>query len=536
MTALLTEHLPLLAGSPKGIKKLRELILELAVRGKLVPQDPNDEPASEFVKRIRAKKHLYLAGAKARKQKDIATDFLPEPPFGLPDSWVWQTVDDVLHVTGGVTLGRKVNGRKLCFKPYLRVANVQRGRLELEQVKEIEVPEDEVEKYLLQGGDLLITEGGDWDKVGRTAIWRDELPECLHQNHVFRARSMVVDWEPRWAEMYLNSTSARQYFAGSSKQTTNLASINMTQLRACAFPLPPLAEQHRIVAKVDELMALCDRLEARQADADSAHVQLVQALLDSLTQARDAEDFAQSWQCLAEHFHTLFITESSIDALKQALLRLAADGRLVSSNVPADYLSLSDVIEGDSLNGSSKKPQDSPGAVEILRISAGTGVSDFLTDEYDHKWADVTEPEIKKFLLTKGDLLACRFNGNLHYVGAFSLYCGNRGVAQIFPDKLIRFRADRNKVLPHYLKYILNAAPVRVQIESFCATTVGNIGISAKNLKMIKLRLPTLEEQSAIVGVLDHFMTLCEELKTRLSQACQLNEQLATTLVEQAIA
>ena len=85
------------------------------------------------------------------------------------------------------------------------------------------------------------------------------------------------------------------------------------------IPVPPLAEQHRIVAKVDELMALCDRLEAQQADADSAHTQLVQALLDSLTQAHDAEDFAQSWQRLAEHFHTLFTTESSIDALKLVL-------------------------------------------------------------------------------------------------------------------------------------------------------------------------------------------------------------------------
>lgn len=105
--------------------------------------------------------------------------------------------------------------------------------------------------------------------------------------------------------------------------------INDGQFFSGLIPLPPLAEQHRIVAKVDELMALCDRLEARQADADSAHAQLVQALLGSLTQASDAADFAQSWQRLAEHFHTLFTTESSIDALKQTLLQLAVMGKLV---------------------------------------------------------------------------------------------------------------------------------------------------------------------------------------------------------------
>jgi type I restriction enzyme S subunit len=276
----LAEHFHTLFTTESSIDALKQTLLQLAVMGKLVSQDPSDEPASELIKRIQAEKQRYLSESKARKQKALATDACQEPPFEIPDGWEWQTVDDVLHVTGGVTLGRKLGGRKLLSKPYLRVANVQRGRLELEHIKEVEVPEGEVEKYLLQSGDLLITEGGDWDKVGRTATWRDELPECLHQNHVFRARAVVSDWEPRWAEMYLNSASAREYFAGSSKQTTNLASINMTQLRACAFPLPPLAEQHRIVAKVDQLMALCDRLKTRLTEARQLSEQLASTLVE----------------------------------------------------------------------------------------------------------------------------------------------------------------------------------------------------------------------------------------------------------------
>lgn len=276
----LAEHFHTLFTTEYSIDALKQTLLQLAVVGKLVPQDPNDEPASAFVKRIQAEKQRYLDKSKARKQKDLATDSLPGPPFEIPDGWVWQTVDDVLHVTGGVTLGRKLGGRKLLSKPYLRVANVQRGCLEMDHIKEVEVPEDEVEKYLLQSGDLLITEGGDWDKVGRTATWCDELPECLHQNHVFRARAVVADWEPRWAEMYLNSASAKEYFAGSSKQTTNLASINMTQLRACAFPLPPLAEQHRIVAKLNQLMVLCDQLKTRLTQARQLNEQLATALVE----------------------------------------------------------------------------------------------------------------------------------------------------------------------------------------------------------------------------------------------------------------
>lgn len=276
----LAEHFHTLFTTEPSIDALKQTLLQLAVMGKLVQQDPNDESASEFVKRIQAEKQSYLAKSKARKQKDLAANLQPEPPFDVPAGWEWQTIDDVLHVTGGVTLGRKLGDRKLLSKPYLRVANVQRGRLEMEQIKEVEVPEDEVEKYLLRNGDLLITEGGDWDKVGRTAIWREELPECLHQNHVFRARAVVADWEPRWAEMYLNSASAREYFAGSSKQTTNLASINMTQLRACAFPLPPLGEQQRIIAKVDQLMALCEQLKTRITQACQLNEQLASTLVE----------------------------------------------------------------------------------------------------------------------------------------------------------------------------------------------------------------------------------------------------------------
>jgi type I restriction enzyme S subunit len=284
----LAEHFHTLFTTEPSIDALKQSLLQLAVMGKLVQQDPNDEPASEFVKRIQAEKQSYLAISKARKQKDLASNLQPEPPFDVPACWEWQTIDDVLHVTGGVTLGRKLGDRKLLSKPYLRVANVQRGRLEMEQIKEIEVPEDEVEKYLLRNGDLLITEGGDWDKVGRTAIWRDELPECLHQNHVFRARAVVTDWEPRWAEMYLNSASAREYFAGSAKQTTNLASINMTQLRACAFPLPPLGEQKRIIAKVDQLMAFCEQLKTRLTQACQLNEQLASTLVER-SLAEDAQ-------------------------------------------------------------------------------------------------------------------------------------------------------------------------------------------------------------------------------------------------------
>lgn len=535
MTALLTYNLPLLAGAPNGIKKLRELILELAVRGKLVPQDPSDEPASELLQRIAEQKARLVAEGKIKKVKTTNED-LAEISYGIPSTWAVASLGQVVEIVRGITFpaSEKSKEPELGRVACLRTANVQD---EIEWDDLLYIRESFVSRHdqYVEPHDIVMSMANSRELVGKVALIGAELKQkTTFGGFLGVLRPVLI--EPRFVMALLRTPHARSALIDSASQTTNIANVSLAKLRPLPFAIPPLAEQFRIVAKVDELMALCDRLEAQQTDAESAHAQLVQTLLDSLTQASDATDFAANWQRLAEHFHTLLTTEPSIDALKQAFLCLGADGRLVSSAVPADYLALSDVINGDSLNGSSKKPQDSPGAVEILRISAGTGVADFLTDEYEHKWADVTEAEIQKFLLAKDDLLACRFNGNLHYVGAFSLYCGNRGVPQIFPDKLIRFRADRSKASPHYLKYILNAAPARAQIESFCATTVGNIGISAKNLKTIKLRLPSLEEQSNIVNRLDQLMTLCDQLKTRLTQARQLNEQLASTLVERALA
>ena len=260
----------------QSVDRLKQALVELAVMGKIVEQDPADEHADELANRLIAAKSL--ATADARKQKELTAETLP--PFDAPNGWAWKKLDDLLQISGGVTLGRKFGDKALVSKPYLRVANVQRGHLDLNQVKEVDIPEDEIDRYVLRAGDLLITEGGDWDKVGRTCIWNDELAECLHQNHIFRARSESDEFFVRWAELYLNSAPARDYFAGSSKQTTNLASINMTQLRSCAFPLPPLAEQRRIVAKVDALMALCDRVKIKVTQTRKLSARLAGTFID----------------------------------------------------------------------------------------------------------------------------------------------------------------------------------------------------------------------------------------------------------------
>lgn len=549
MTVLLTDNLPLLAGAPNGIKKLRELILELAVRGKLVPQDPSDEPASELLNRIHSEKQRLLAESKVRKQKELAADALSEPPYGVPSGWKWQSLDSVLIVTGGVTLGRKLAGRKLVSKPYLRVANVQRGHLLLDQIKEVEIPDDEFEKYLLLKGDLLITEGGDWDKVGRTAIWRDELPECLHQNHVFRARAVSAEWEPRWAEIYLNSGTARAYFAGSSKQTTNLASINMTQLRACAFPLPPLTEQHRIVAKVDELMTLCDRMEAQQADSESAHAQLVQVLLDSLTQASDATDFATNWQRLAEHFHTLFTTESSIDKLKQTLLQLAVMGKLVPQEPDDEPVAC--LLQRNGIKG---QPHTLQGWVEVPlgnlgKILGGSTPNKANVEFWNGDIPWVSPKDMKRPVIQDSeDHVSARAlaETSLKTIPPRSLLMVVRGMILVhsFPVALtareVTINQDMKALVPpqelsDYLLMYLQAAKA-IMVGLVDRSSHGTCKLISEKLWSHIVYLPPLAEQHRIVAKVDQLMALCDQLKTRLTQARKLNEQLGNTLIERAIA
>lgn len=176
--------------------------------------------------------------------------------------------------------GRNLTGRKLVSIPYLSVANVQRGYVDLSGIKTIELPEDEINKYKVIARDLLITEGGDWDKVGRTAIWKDQIPYVAHQNHVFKARILLQEQDEVWLEKFLNGPFARDYFAGSSKQTTNLASINKTQLRGCLIAVPPREEKERIVAKVGELMSLRDQLSARLQASQTTQLQLAEALVE----------------------------------------------------------------------------------------------------------------------------------------------------------------------------------------------------------------------------------------------------------------
>ncbi|MDI3294523.1 restriction endonuclease subunit S [Janthinobacterium tructae] len=271
-------HFDMLFVTEASINALKQALLQLAVMGKLVPQDPDGEPASELLGRIKEEKARLVFEGKIKKDKPLTAITDDEKPFKLPRGWEWVRLGVALEITGGVTLGRKLNDTELIELPYLRVANVQRGYLDLDGIKMVEIRRSELARYQLIDDDLLVTEGGDWDKVGRTAIWNSEIEVCVHQNHIFRMRIQINQLSSSWIEMYMNSI-AKAYFQNASKKTTNLASINMTQLKNCLLAVPALEEQHRIVAKVDELMSLCDRMKARIADVGSLQRKLADVMV-----------------------------------------------------------------------------------------------------------------------------------------------------------------------------------------------------------------------------------------------------------------
>jgi type I restriction enzyme, S subunit len=299
------------------------------------------------------------------------------------------------------------------------------------------------------------------------------------------------------------------------------------------IPLPPLAEQRRIVAKIDQLMARCDELEKLRIDRSQRLLTVHTAALDRLLTAKDSSEFSTAWSFITQHFGELYSVKENVVELRKTILQLAVMGKLVPQESAPKIASLQSILAESSINGVSKGPTSDTSATEVLRISAGTSQRDFYVNEDDFKHVDLSTNEIQKFQLLPGDLLACRFNGNLHYVGRFSYYCGESGRVQVNPDKLIRFRIDTDSYCPRYVCYMMNAAQTREAIEEMCATTAGNIGLSAGKLKTIKIPLPPLAEQGRIVEKIDRLMGMCDRLEGSIESAKGKQTDLLNALMAQ---
>ena len=257
---------------PEQIKALRQTILNLAVRGKLVPQNPNDEPASELLQRIAKERKKHNVNGVPKRPLPLVSE--NEQAFTIPKNWEWARLGNVSTSLLGKTLNKAKN--RGTYKPYLRSVNVYWLELKLSDIKQMKFEEQELEKYTLQKNDVLVCEGGE---AGRAAVWNNEMKGIYYQNALHRIR-FFGKIDPNYFVFALYSDFNNGRLADYCTGVT-IKHLTSKRLAKYCFPIPPLPEQRRIVAKVDELMALCDRLEGVQNVGDERRRRLFGALLNN---------------------------------------------------------------------------------------------------------------------------------------------------------------------------------------------------------------------------------------------------------------
>ncbi len=279
------------------LKRYRAAVLKAAVEGKLTEEwraeHPATETGQELLTRIlqerrqkwEADQLAKFAAAGKEPPKNWKEKYVePTPPdtAGLPPiptSWTWSSLESVANLVGGVAKDqKKMSQTGLREVPYLRVANVQRGFLDLSEVKTIMATEQDIAELRLEVGDVLFNEGGDRDKLGRGWVWAGEIDECIHQNHVFRCRLSSLGIQPRFISHHGN-TFGKDWFIKAGKQTTNLASISLGVLRRFPVPVPPSSEQSVIVEMVDEKLSQIDAAENQLEHALQRAARLRQSIL-----------------------------------------------------------------------------------------------------------------------------------------------------------------------------------------------------------------------------------------------------------------
>jgi type I restriction enzyme S subunit len=556
-----------------GIKKLRELILELAVRGKLVPQDPSDEPASELLKKIAAEKARLVKEGKIKRQKPLPSITEEEKPFELPEGWAYERIGNLVSRLGS---GSTPRGGKNAYVdtgiPFFRSQNIWNDGIKLDDVAYIteEIHEQMSNTKVIPEDVLLNITGA---SLGRSTIFPKELIEANVSQHVTIIR-LIETGMNNFLHLGILSPLIQKLVWGRQVGMA-IEGLSKKVLELFEFPVPPLKEQHRIVSKVDELMVLCDQLEAQTESSIDAHKTLVEVLLATLTDAKDADELNDNWQTVSQHFDVLFTTQASIDQLKQTILQLAVMGKLVKQDPkaePAAKLLERIATEKQQLikDGKIKKQKPLPpindedkpfGLPKGWEWQLFGNLSGFINGDrgknYPNReeYVDSGVPWINTgHIETNGTLSSNQMNyitkekyeslrGGKVIKGDL-VYC-LRGAtfgktAFVEPFNFGAIASSLMIIRPHFLE--LGSYIYRYLISPFGRTQIFRFdngsaqpNLSANSVGYYHFPLPPLEEQHRIVAKIDELMALCDSLKARLNQA-QTNQLLLTdAIVEQAL-
>ncbi|EPB5037499.1 restriction endonuclease subunit S [Shigella flexneri] len=517
-----------------GIKKLRELILELAVRGKLVPQDPNDEPASDLLKRIAAEKAELVKQGKIKKQKPLPEISEEEKPFELPEGWEWVHLPDIYFSISESS--RKIKSSEILPEGKYPV---------IEQSQEFISGYCNNECLLIKLNNPVIVFGDhtrnikfiDFDFVVGADGVKILSPILICERFFFwQLRSFKLD--------------VRGY------------ARHFKVLNSCLFALPPIAEQERIVEKVSSLMSLCDQLEQQSLTSLDAHQQLVETLLGTLTDSQNTAELAENWARISEHFDTLFTTEASVDALKQTILQLAVMGKLVPqdpNDEPASELLKRIAQEKAQLVKEGKikkqkplppisdeeKPFELPEGWEWCRIGNIVNIKSELVSPKDYLNLYQVAPDIIE--KGTGRVISKRTVKESGVKGPNSrFYKGQIVYSKIRPSLSKVFLAEYNGLCsadmypldcyinPNYLlKYILSI-PFLMQVKK-AENRIKMPKLNSDSFYNIIVAIPPYNEQQAIFDKINSIEAVCNGLISYIGIYHKTQLHLADALTDAAI-
>ncbi|OYQ42427.1 hypothetical protein CHU94_03050 [Rhodoferax sp. TH121] len=562
---MLLSNLNLLAQAPNGVARLRELILTLAVQGKLVPQDPSDEPASELLKKIRAEKDRLVAEGKIKRDKPLAEIAEEEKPFELPNGWSWVKGRDLFSVIRGVTY-QKADARETPAETHLPIlrANNIRGTVNLDDLVYVPAALISEDQFLRVGDYVVCLASGSKNLVGKAAPFKESLV-CSFGAFCGAIRPIQ---EIAYFAVYLASPMYRDSVSEAS------AGIGINNLKGSSLldldiALPPAAEQSRIVTRVEELMRLCDALEAKGQLETTQHAQLVSTLLATLTESDTPAQLADNWHRIATHFDLLLDRPEAVDALEQTILQLAVRGLLVPQDPqdePASELLKKIRAEKDKLIAQGKIKRDKPQPPiaedeQPFALPQGwewatmDGLASQITDGAHHTPTYIAEgvPFLSVKDLSSGFIdfsdtrfissqshedLAKRCNPEMGDVLLTKI--GTTGIAVVVDTprafslfvsvaliKLPSVSVDRD-----FLSLVINSPFVRQQSEDG-TEGVGNKNLVLRKIKAFQIPIPPLAEQSRIVTRVAQLRRLCADLRQRLIASQSTQAHLAEALVQE---
>ncbi|MBY7306144.1 restriction endonuclease subunit S [Escherichia ruysiae] len=557
-----------------GIKKLRELILELAVRGKLVPQDPNDEPASELLKRIAAEKAELVKQGKIKKQKPLPEISEEEKPFELPEGWEWTTLTRIAEINPKIDVSD--DEQEISFIPMPLISTKFDGSHEFEIKKWKDVKKGYTH---FANGDIAIAKITPCFENSKAAIFsglKNGIGVGTTELHVARPFSDIINRK----YLLLNFKSPNFLKSGESQMTGSAGQKRVPRLffENNPIPFPPLQEQERIIIRFTQLMSLCDQLEQQSLTSLDAHQQLVETLLGTLTDSQNAEELAENWARISEHFDTLFTTEASVDALKQTILQLAVMGKLVPqdpNDEPASELLKRIAHEKAQLVKEGKikkqkplppisdeeKPFELPEGWEWCRLGdlalkSEAGWSPQCENEPRSgnqwgvlkisavTWGEYRPQENKalpehllprqEYEVKENDFLISRANTS-ELVARSVVVPENPPINLMLSDKIIIFEFS-SFANPYYINLVNNSVFSRKYYKDVAGGTSSSMkNVSRNQVSELVIALPCYKEQLKITETLKQYMKICEELSSQIQSAQQTQLHLADALTDVTI-